>query len=133
MTPKNKALLRNIDRVTVKGSKQPIDLYTIDLSIKNLAANVVVKLRNAKLTEMEKKRHKIIANTIRQRLLDKLETSKRITENLFSNDQDILYLRGPYTPEFYSAWNIGIEAYIKGDWKTALCQFKSTHVLTIFM
>jgi hypothetical protein len=90
MTPKNKALLRNIDRVTVKGSKQPIDLYTIDLSIKNLAANVVVKLRNAKLTEMEKKRHKIIANTIRQRLLDKLETSKRITENLFSNDQDIL-------------------------------------------
>ena len=78
--------------------------------------------------EMEKKRQKIMANTIRQNLLEKLETSKRITENLFSNDQDVLYLREPYTQDFYATWATGIEAYVNGYWKTALRSFKTTHV-----
>jgi class 3 adenylate cyclase len=129
MTPKNKELLRKVDCVTVKGSNQPIDLFTIDLCIRNLAQNVVIKPRINKLTEMEKKRQKVMANTIRQNLLEKLETSKRITENLFSNDQDVAYLREPYNQDFYSIWTTGIEAYIKGDWKTALRSFKATHVI----
>lgn len=131
MTPRNKELLRKIDCVTVKGSNQPIDLYTVDLCIRNLTNNVVIKPRNHKLTDMEKKRQKVMANTIRQNLLDKLETSKRITENLFLNDQDVSYLREPYTQDFYAAWATGIEAYTKGDWKTALRSFKSTYVIML--
>jgi hypothetical protein len=47
-------------------------LYTIDVCIRNLADNVVVKPRSSKLTEMERKKQKIMANTIRQNLLEKL-------------------------------------------------------------
>jgi hypothetical protein len=32
-----KAFCRNIDRVTVKGSNQPIGLYTVDLDITNIS------------------------------------------------------------------------------------------------
>lgn len=32
-----KAFCRNIDRVTVKGSNQPIGLYTVDLDIANIS------------------------------------------------------------------------------------------------
>lgn len=77
---------------------------------------------------MERKKQKILANTVRQNLLEKLETSKRITENLFTNDQDFFYMREPYTTEFYTTWNTGIDAYIKGDWTLALRLFKMTHV-----
>ncbi len=39
MTNKNKSYLRRIDRVTVKGSIQPLDLYTLDVSINHLVQN----------------------------------------------------------------------------------------------
>lgn len=45
MTLKNKELLRRIDRVTVKGSNQPIDLYTVDLSIRHLADHVILRAK----------------------------------------------------------------------------------------
>lgn len=32
-----KQFVRNIDRVTVKGSNQPIGLYTVDLDINNIS------------------------------------------------------------------------------------------------
>jgi hypothetical protein len=103
MTIKNKEHLRKIDCVTVKGSIQPIDLYTVDLSIANLEKNIIIKELPRKLTEFQKKKLKITANIVRQNLLEKLEKSKRMTETLFA-DQDILYLREPYTNEFYIIW-----------------------------
>lgn len=50
MTPKNKDSLRKIDCVTVKGSIHPIELYTVDLSIPNLAKNIVIKELPQKMT-----------------------------------------------------------------------------------
>lgn len=37
LTAEMKAFCRNIDRVTVKGSNQPIGLYTVDLDINNIS------------------------------------------------------------------------------------------------
>ncbi len=37
LTTEMKQFCRNIDRVTVKGSKKPIRLYTIDLNVANIS------------------------------------------------------------------------------------------------
>jgi class 3 adenylate cyclase len=37
LTVEMKQFCRNIDRVTVKGSNQPIGLYTVDLDLKNIS------------------------------------------------------------------------------------------------
>lgn len=36
MTPELKSITRYIDRVTVKGSNEPIGLYTIDVNVNDL-------------------------------------------------------------------------------------------------
>ena len=40
MTPEICSLQREIDRVTVKGSNQPIRLYTVDMDTENLEPKV---------------------------------------------------------------------------------------------
>ena len=32
----------------------------------------------------------------------------------------------PFTVDFYNMWNIGVAAYISGNWEKALEQFKKT-------
>lgn len=52
-SPEYQRQLREIDRVTVKGSKEPISLYTFDLETKELKPNSNPKI---KLVGLEKKR-----------------------------------------------------------------------------
>lgn len=65
----------------------------MDLCIDNLVQNTIIKEKPIKYTEIQKKKMKIMANVVRQNLLEKLEKSKRLTENLFVADQDVKYLR----------------------------------------
>lgn len=69
MTPKNRDILRKIDCVTVKGSIQPVELYTVDLCLQNLIENVAIKEKPIKINELQKKKMKIMANIVRQNLL----------------------------------------------------------------
>ena len=52
--------MRHIDRVTVKGSIEPMDLYTCDVDVQNLMLKVKVsqldKYGSAKMTKAEKKK-----------------------------------------------------------------------------
>lgn len=40
MTPETQKHLRHIDRVTVKGSIEPVDIYCVDVSFKNLTEKI---------------------------------------------------------------------------------------------
>lgn len=57
MTPHNQKLLRLIDRVTVKGSIEPIDLYTLDVN-----SNVFKELRHG--TEAEQHIKPMVMNAM---------------------------------------------------------------------
>ena len=65
MTPKSKAQMRHIDTVTVKGSSQPMELYTCDVDTSEL--NVEQKEKKS-FSRQEKKMRKIRARVERNRL-----------------------------------------------------------------
>lgn len=45
MTPEMRNYCRMIDRVTVKGSKKPISLYTIDMDLDNISPSADKSLK----------------------------------------------------------------------------------------
>ena len=71
MTPTNQKLLRLIDRVTVKGSIEPIDFYTLDIYpnvFKSELEEAISRqgdLDKAIVNKMEKKKQKMFAHKTR--------------------------------------------------------------------
>jgi hypothetical protein len=103
---------RLIDIVTVKGSIDPIKLYTIDLNL-NLRAN---KKYEKNLSQKEKfERQKNIKNEIKEKNdLTNLILKKKRFKNLLKNGRN---------EEFYTNYRKGFDFYIEGKWKNAKIYF----------
>lgn len=117
--------LRMIDRVLLKGDTDPIELYTIDLKTDMLVDDPKVMTID-KLSGLEKKQFKINNRCRREIFMSKLENGKRTLYDCWKKDVDIKAMTAAFKPEFYTDWNVGIGAYIQGDWKTARNQFQKT-------
>lgn len=117
--------LRMIDRVLLKGDTDPIELYTIDLKTDMLVDDPKVMTID-KLSGLEKKQFKINNRCRREIFMEKLESGKRTLYDCWKKDVDIKAMTSAFKPEFYTDWNVGIGAYIQGDWKTARNQFQKT-------
>ena len=113
-----KHVCRFVDCVYVKGSEQPLDLYTIDV--------------NLNLKPQENKNIVILGNKEkRKRYADRKETFQReveimksATRLIFQKSSYLELLKAGKTEEFYSIWEEGIAFYKKGDFKTAGDKFK---------
>ena len=113
-----KHVCRFVDCVYVKGSEQPLDLYTIDV--------------NLNLKPQENKNIVILSNKEkRKRYADRKETFQReveimksATRLIFQKSSYLELLKAGKTEEFYSIWEEGIAFYKKGDFKTAGDKFK---------
>lgn len=96
--------LRLIDRITVKGSKTPIELYTFDIihyppGLGELRENL------EPLTEEQRE-----ANKMAQ------ETYINID---FASDPNILFLQEDLPDAFFVDFHAGVRAYIRGQWADA--------------
>jgi len=110
---------RLIDQCTVKGIKQPVRLYTLDLDPKQL--------------EVE---HKIMANMVRNRFKARQIRELRKTEkwseeyvvaNAFHSDEDIQQMRATFSAEFFQRYWTAYRNYEAGEWFAARDMLYTCH------
>lgn len=82
LTPEVRQICREIDRITVKGSNQPIRIYTVDMDVSGLEET---NDRFNKYTIKEKKRN---LEKERKNIWHLLNTRKKTTIKLISSDKD---------------------------------------------
>lgn len=104
-----KNICRLIDKVEVKGSKQPIELYTVDVNIHNLPKDNSIKLSSAK------KRYEKFIKVKRQiHLLAKNKGG--IVEYTLNSKGFKSLLKIKRHSDFLLHFNKGILSYLEGDW-----------------
>lgn len=112
---------RLIDNVTVKGSKQPMRLYTIDLDFMSLA----VEYKN--LDNVVKNRFK--ARQLREtRKMEKWADEYKVWE-MFFTDSDLCKMRQRYILEFFQRFDMAYRNYEAGEWAVARDMLETTRFL----
>ena len=116
MTTESAAHMRHIDTVTVKGSNEPMRLYTCDLEFTNLK---IERVNNKNLTKQEKKAKKVQARIERNRYREKAFSNQLQVSMKFELDSDIEAMRANITKEFTEMFKQGFNEYISGNWEKA--------------
>ena len=113
-----KRICRYIDCVYVKGSVQPLDLYTIDvnLNLKPQEKKDIIIMNN-------KEKRKRYAEK-KENFQREIEVYKSVTRLVFQKSNYLELINTKRTSEFYYNWDEGISAYKKGDFTTAGDKFK---------
>jgi len=113
---KTKRFCREVDRVTVKGSKKPIGLFTIDLLIDNL---VITENKYPKKPNQKKIDHMRSKNNI----MELVYSSTFKSAFFFELDNDLLLMTGEVSIELKNKFNDAFQLYIKGDWAESRAKF----------
>jgi class 3 adenylate cyclase len=114
---------RPLDRVTVKGSKTPIGLYTVDIDLEGIP---IGKGNNFYSKEERKFRHKLA----KAELMDQVYFGQVKVSALFIYDKDLVYITRNKNPETEEIWNQVYQGYISGDWslgKAKLEEYMNMH------
>lgn len=117
-TPEVKTYCREIDRVTVKGSIQPVRLYTVDINFEDMEE---IPNRFEGMALKEKKR---ILDRESRELFLRLQRQKKTTYQMISQDRDFAELRRDFNPQFARDFEVAYNDYIKGKWPRAIEQIK---------
>ena len=94
-----KVLCREIDKVTVKGSIQPMKFYTVDLDFENMEP------KQDRLALMTLKDKKGLKEKEKKKLHQKLEKNLITTWEVYSKDKDFRELRRNYDANFHNKFN----------------------------
>lgn len=105
-------LCREIDRVTVKGSKKPLGLFTLDLQQNKL----VFAPQNKKKDPMKRKIDHINA---KGNILELAFSSTFKCSLFFDMDNDLMQMTNEISSEFMERFSDGYQNYIKGLWMEA--------------
>ena len=116
MSPQVRNMARQVDCVLVKGSKQPIRLYTIDVSLRNIPEADAVQSDAAEGIKQTLKRE-------RERISYGAVTRQEETISLFTTDLQLAAMREPISERFVEDFKEGFEAYILGEWSKARRDF----------
>ena len=93
LTSKTQTYMRHIDTVKVKGSKEPMELYTCDVDPNELT---VEKPAKHALTRQEKKMNKVRARIKRNRYKQAALSNQIPVSAKFEEDPDISAMRAPF-------------------------------------
>lgn len=124
--------MRQVDRVKVKGSDQPINLYTIDLDTRGIKVELA-QPENEKMTLVERKKNRIKMRNKRKELLENMINNHMSIISVMKDDKTILKMRKTFTKDFYDEWDLGIKHYLEGNWPAARTQFEKTKVSFIYL
>lgn len=103
---------RQIDRVTVKGSIDPIDVFTCDIDTSVLRPETT----RVEDDQKDKKLQRVAQRTKRDRLRkDALEKEIPMSSQ-FSEDEDLRLMRSTQNPEFVKSFNEAFQHYVRGNW-----------------
>ena len=100
---------REIDRVTVKGSNNPVGLFTLDIDLEGLLVSKKKDLRK----EIKRENHEISKTLLNIALI-----SDEIKANdLFKRDKTLKYITRNTLGTFIEMWRNGFKEYINGNWE----------------
>ena len=111
-----KKVQRHIDRVTVKGSIQPIDFHTIDTDHESLGLDSKEK---ENMTGIEKRKMNVRRKLERDQRKERIFSQKLTTSKLLEVDTDYLEMRKPFKQAFYVRWENAQQLYLEGQWEMA--------------
>lgn len=107
---------RKIDCVTLKGSQEPLGLYTIDLSTEDLPPS-----KNKDLIDKEEL---IEMNFIKKNaFLEGLENEEFSTEDVLDHDKCMKLLLKDFNVQFHESFKLAVEHYLQGSWEKATVHF----------
>ncbi len=118
-----RALCREIDTVTVKGSNVPMRIYTVDVDASLLES------KHCKYEALDHIERKIKRAGKKKLFLAELKQDKKASSRLFLEDRDILTMRSRITPEFVAYFKEGYSNYVSGDWNQAVECFRKALLL----
>ena len=115
MSPQMRSMTRQVDCVLVKGSKTPIRLYTMDVSLSEVPASTVdddlpTSGRKAQKQELKRERDRINYTVMSRQ--EEMWTC-------FDTDDQLISMRKDVKAKFIEEFRAGFEAYISGDWQKA--------------
>jgi len=117
--------VRVIDKVTVKGSIQPIEICTVDLDMSKLKVNKQEKDIGT-LSRTEKKKMRLRNRSKRDKLKEKVALGEFDISKFFETEKDLKMMRETYTIDFEEKWREGFQHYLEGDWDKAKEYFEDT-------
>mmetsp|Transcript_26236 Transcript_26236/g.59346 ORF Transcript_26236/g.59346 Transcript_26236/m.59346 type:complete len:769 (+) Transcript_26236:763-3069(+) len=109
---------RLLDRVELKGSKQPIGLHTVDLDWRRL--DVAESVGSKVVFKKYKMRQQ------RERVKEMKQTPAFDPAELFMVDRDIKLMRELYTSDFFDAFDMAYRNYEAGEWEVARVMLEET-------
>lgn len=110
--------LRRVDKVTVKGSKQPIELYTCDIF-----PNLLKPTPEGKDKE-DMKRVRVMGRIARKKLREKAMKGEYNVFDLWDDDDDLIIMRSAVSKAFLKEFSIALQDYLDGKWTEAKAGFK---------
>jgi hypothetical protein len=140
---------RCVDRLRKSAAEAPMRLYTYDSDV-NIDWEVVEKTREARIKKQRRKSTVImlqpqavadgdvevgdastqLAIAAVDRLAPPVIIVPAYTEDVWTEDLDLIELRHHVNEGFRSLWAAGVEAYIEGDWPQAKQVFDKTMELS---
>ena len=114
LIPEVQSYLRCIDRVTLKGVKTPLSLYTFDIDISNLVL----------ISKSQPVKHRI--ERARRKIKSAIQTGLFQVQELFTKSHDLALMRKEYTEAFLQRFGEGVERYLEGQWEDARKKFQET-------
>eukprot|EP00928_Gymnodinium_smaydae_P060478 TRINITY_DN4414_c0_g3_i1.p1 TRINITY_DN4414_c0_g3~~TRINITY_DN4414_c0_g3_i1.p1 ORF type:complete len:986 (+),score=209.09 TRINITY_DN4414_c0_g3_i1:188-3145(+) len=104
---------RLIDRVKIRGSPTPMDLYCIDVYHMKLVAQE--PLEGVRWTTRQRFRARQFLEAEKVRRLNPTESIAEV----FDKDPDLRLMSKPYTVSFSEVFGMGYQNYQQGEWKAA--------------
>ena len=108
-----KRICRYVDCVMVKGSEQPLDLYTVDVNL-DLKPSDEKKVHYASIKEKRKK-----YAIKREQFRKEVEFTRNVPQAVLVKSSYMELLKTKRNEEFYSLWNDGVTCYKEGNFNKA--------------
>lgn len=110
--------LRRIDKVTVKGSKQPIELYTCDLF-----PNLLKPVPESK-EKVDMKRVRVMGRMARKKMRERTMKGEYNVYEMWEDDDDLIIMRSAVSKAFLKEFSIALQDYLDGKWTEAKAGFQ---------
>lgn len=110
--------LRKVDKVTVKGSKQPIELYTCDIYPNLLKPGAEEK------EKPDMKKVMVLGRISRNKMREKAMAGEFNVNNMWEEDDDLIIMRSAVSKSFIKEFSIALQDYLDGKWTEAIAGLK---------